>query len=210
MQKSRVFLIRHCEPEGHHQMVFNGHNDAPLVGEGFSQAKQLKKRFEGELIHLIYSSPLIRARHTAELVFGQKADIRIEKDLIERFFGELEGVRLRDAMKKHNVAQAIYQGRARAVLPGVESLTDVRERAHKIFKKIIAAHPGKNIVIVGHVMWIKSLLAGILDLPISRMHDVGRVGTSSVTVLDVKYTKSNKPKKMDVLKVGDLTHLVKK
>jgi len=207
MGKAKVFLIRHCEPEGHEQKLFNGHNDAPLIEKGRKQAELLRQRFQNEDVHAVYSSPLKRARHTAKLVFGEKVIILVEQDLIERYFGIVDGVPLDEAKKRHKNAEDVYEGRARTVLPGVEPLSDVRKRAYKKFKEILEANPEKNIVLVGHVMWIKSLLSKILGLPITRTDDVGRVGTSSATTLEVEYSRSKKPRKITVFEIGDLKHL---
>lgn len=211
MMKSKVFLVRHAEPEGHHLRRFHGHFDPPLIEEGIRQSRALKKRFQSEEVDLVFTSPLIRAKHTAELAFGdRKIPIIEDRSLIERNFGVLDGKPLEEVKRIHPNAEDIYEGRTRAKVPGVESLTNVQRRAIRKLKELLDSNPGKNIVIVSHVMWTKSLLCKFLGLPISKMDDMGRVATASISVLEVQLYKNGRIRKIKVETVGDRSHLVTK
>ena len=206
--ETKVFLIRHCEPAGHDLRVFNGRFDSPLVKLGVNQALALKKRFENEKIDVVFTSPLVRAKHTADLVFGgRNVPIVVDSALVERSFGVLDGLPLEEAKKIHSKAEDIYEGKARVRAEGVEPLSAVRQRAYAGFVEIVEENAGKNIVIVSHVMWIKSLLCKLCKVPLSRMDSVGYVKTSSVSVVHVLHTGNGRIKKTSVHTVGDTSHL---
>lgn len=208
MVETTVFLVRHCEPAGHDLMVFNGRFDPPLVELGLRQALALRKRFESEKIDVVFTSPLVRAKHTAKLVFGARnVPIVVDAALVERSFGVLDGLPLEEAKRVHARACDIYEGRARVRAKGVESLSMVQKRAHAGFRRIVEGNPGKNIAIVGHVMWIKALLCKLRKVPISMLGSVGYVKTSSVSTVHALHGDDGGIRKTSVLAVGDLGHL---
>ena len=70
----RVYLVRHGETAWSKTGQHTGRTDLPLTEEGERQAAQLKGRLAGLDVAEVYSSPLRRARHTAELAgFGERA-----------------------------------------------------------------------------------------------------------------------------------------
>lgn len=80
----RLYLVRHAEPVGHG--TFIGQTDHPLTDNGRAQASALRLP---ETPDLVYSSPLRRARETAELAgYGGYTVIH---DLREIGFGSWEG-----------------------------------------------------------------------------------------------------------------------
>src|SRR5574341_790027 len=64
----RIFLIRHGESEYNCYGRYTGQRDVPLSALGRRQAQQLARRLESEPLAVIYSSPLQRARETAEAI----------------------------------------------------------------------------------------------------------------------------------------------
>lgn len=200
--------MRHCEPAGHDLMVFNGRFDSPLVELGLEQALALGKRFEKEKIDVVFTSPLVRAKHTAKLVFGARnVPIVADATLVERSFGVLDGLPLVEAKRIHARAVDIYEGHARVRAKGLEPLSGVQKRAHAGFRGIVEGNPGKRIAIVGHVMWIKALLCKLCNVPISRMGSVGYVKTSSVSIVHALHGDDGRIRKTSVLAVGGLGHL---
>ena len=63
---TKIYLFRHCEAEGNHRRVFQGHINTDVTELGAKQLDVLAERFRDIHIDKIYSSPLLRAMKTAE------------------------------------------------------------------------------------------------------------------------------------------------
>ena len=65
---AKIYVVRHCEAAGNKERFFQGRHDSGISGLGDIQLSFLAERFRGIHIDAIYSSPLGRARMTAEAV----------------------------------------------------------------------------------------------------------------------------------------------
>lgn len=90
----RVYLIRHGETDWNLEGKLQGREDIPLNDNGIRQAELCAKAFIGIGIKTIITSPLMRARRTAEIIAEIIGTNRITLDegLIERDFGTLAGI----------------------------------------------------------------------------------------------------------------------
>ena len=89
-----VFL-RHGESIGNAESRWQGQSDYALTERGRAQARALAKRWKSEnaKFALVITSPLVRAKETAEII-ASALDVDIETDplLLERNIGEMEGL----------------------------------------------------------------------------------------------------------------------
>jgi broad specificity phosphatase PhoE len=96
-----VFL-RHGESIGNAESRWQGQSDYALTERGRAQARALAERWksEGAKFDLIVSSPLVRAKETAEII-ASVLDAKIELDpiLLERNIGEMEGLTMEEVRK---------------------------------------------------------------------------------------------------------------
>ncbi len=96
-----VFL-RHGESVGNAEARWQGQSDYVLTEKGRAQAGALAQRWksEGERFDLIISSPLVRAKETAEII-ASALGLKIELDpiLLERHIGEMEGLTIDEVRK---------------------------------------------------------------------------------------------------------------
>ncbi|HOZ54278.1 MAG TPA: histidine phosphatase family protein [Bacilli bacterium] len=93
----KLYVIRHGETEWNYLKVMQGSVDIPLNEQGKKQAKKLQKLLNNRHFDLIISSPLLRAKETAEIVNKKfKKRIIIDDRLAERNYGEFEGVKKAD------------------------------------------------------------------------------------------------------------------
>lgn len=97
-----VFL-RHGESLGNAQSRWQGQSDYPLTERGRAQAQALAARWKAEDVRFdfVLSSPLGRARETAEII-ASKLDLKVEFDDIwlERAIGEMEGLTAEEVRRK--------------------------------------------------------------------------------------------------------------
>ncbi len=68
MKSVRIYLTRHGQTNYNLEERMQGHIDAALNSEGIKQAEALAKRIQNDQIDHIYSSPLVRAHKTAQLI----------------------------------------------------------------------------------------------------------------------------------------------
>ena len=88
----KFYIIRHGQTNWNKEGRIQGKTDIELNEEGIKQAEEAKKILKDYPIDMIVSSPLKRARKTAEIINEtRKAPIVLDKALEERGFGEFEG-----------------------------------------------------------------------------------------------------------------------
>jgi broad specificity phosphatase PhoE len=95
---SEVVLVRHGETEWSRSGQHTGKTDLPLTEDGEAQARTVVTRLAGREFALVLSSPMQRARRTAELAgYGERAEV--DADLCERDYGEYEGLTTKEIRK---------------------------------------------------------------------------------------------------------------
>ena len=93
-----LYLVRHGQTELNVQSILQGWHDSSLTARGREQALMARAAFaaRGVAFDRVYSSPLGRARHTAELIAGEGRSIELVDDLREWHLGSLEGTSNRE------------------------------------------------------------------------------------------------------------------
>ena len=130
---SRVYLVRHGETAWSLSRQHTGRTDIPLTERGENDARALKTRLQGVPFVLVITSPLIRARRTAELA-GFADRLQIEPDLMEWHYGEYEGRRTSEIRQERPRWDLFEDG-----CPGGESVAEVGERADRVIARLRAA-----------------------------------------------------------------------
>jgi probable phosphoglycerate mutase len=117
-------------------------------------------------ISAIYSSPIERAKHTAEIVAKHNSlDVTIDDRLIELDMGKFTGVPYDDIFTNHgNVFMKFYNGELEIAHNGVETFSEVKKRVLSIVDHVVEKHPEQNVVLVTHMDPIKAMLSTIVDL----------------------------------------------
>ncbi len=89
----RLYILRHGETEWNKKRLVQGTADVPLNEYGRYLARETAKGFQDISIDIVYTSPLKRAKETAELVLVGKEYTLIEEPRIQEMnFGEYEGM----------------------------------------------------------------------------------------------------------------------
>lgn len=90
MRTFKIHLIRHGLTEGNSAGAYIGKTDLPLSAEGVRNLKNLKEKIDYPFAEKVYSSPLLRCRQTANILYPEY-NIEIVDNLSEYDFGEFEG-----------------------------------------------------------------------------------------------------------------------
>ncbi len=143
-----VYLARHGETEWSRSGQHTGLTDIPLTAKGEENARRLGERLAKikEPFALVLTSPLQRARRTAELAgFGDRAVP--DRDLFEWDYGEYEGRTSPDIRKERPDWQLFRDG-----VPGGETLAQVSARADRVIARVRAANGNALIFSSGHIL----------------------------------------------------------
>jgi len=148
-----LYLVRHGENLANITKEFSYRAvDYPLTPKGVLQAEQTAEYFAGRGVDAIYTSPLLRACQTAEILARRIAvSIHLREELREINVGALEGASTPENWALYQrISAAWYAGQAEVAFPNGEDLHMVAARFLGCVSEIVAAHPGGSIVVVGH------------------------------------------------------------
>jgi broad specificity phosphatase PhoE len=166
-QATTTILLRHGQTALSVERRFAGRGDAPLTEVGLQQAAAAAARLQARGgIDLVVSSPLSRARRTAEAVAGATgAGLLIDEDLAETDFGAWEGLTFGEVMKRWPGEMAAWMASADVCPPGGESLSAAARRALTSLDRLLAEHVHSTMVLVSHVTPIKTIICRALLAP---------------------------------------------
>jgi broad specificity phosphatase PhoE len=128
----RVYLVRHGETAWSLSGQHTGRTDIPLTAHGVEMARGLRTRLQDKTFSVVLSSPLSRARHTAELA-GFADVMQIDADLMEWDYGRYEGQRTVD-IRAERPGWGLFENGS----PGGETIADVADRAERVIARIRA------------------------------------------------------------------------
>lgn len=152
-----IVLIRHGRTDWTNLRLHTGRKDMPLNEEGRSEARKAAFKLEGFAFQTVLSSPLARARETAEICgFGQSL-ITVD-DLMEWNYGDYEGLTVEQIREKEPAWTPWTHG-----YPGGETHEDVADRARRVLERV-QGEPGP-VAIFAHGHLLRTLTACYLGLP---------------------------------------------
>lgn len=151
---TRIFLVRHGENPANITREFSCRLvDYSLTAKGRLQAEQTAEFLVQRPLQALFSSPLLRARETAEPL-GQrlKMTVTICEEFREMDVGDLESMSDRTAAwgKYRDVMRAWLSGDPSVTFPGGENRTSLVARFERGLQKVAADHPQGEVAIVGH------------------------------------------------------------
>jgi len=170
-----IIFLRHGQAKNNIERILTGRTPGiPLTEKGIDQAEKAAKFLEDMDISAIYSSPIERARHTAEIVGKHNSlDVVIDDRLIELDMGKFTGVPYDEIFTTHgNVFMKFYNGELEIAHNGVETFSEVKKRILGIVDHVIENHPDQNVVLVTHMDPIKAMLSTVVDLTAENLFEL--------------------------------------
>ena len=148
-----IYIIRHGKTELNRANVLQGRSNYPLNAEGVCQAEKAAEMLRGITFDRVFSSPLIRAIQTAEIVAPGKP-ITVDDRLIEMDYGPYEGLGLSNLPPE---VLTFFSDFVNNPAPeGMEQLNSVVSRAGDFIEELRDI-PG-NILISTHAIAMKGIL----------------------------------------------------
>ncbi|HZE87376.1 MAG TPA: histidine phosphatase family protein [Methylomirabilota bacterium] len=155
------YLVRHGQTDWNKNKKIQGQLDIPLNPTGEGQARDIAGKFKDINFDLAFSSDLLRAKQTTEIILlERKLAIQTTKLLRERDFGKLEGqpsaalltyskllTNLNDEERKHH-----------RMAEGIENDKEVIARVITFLRETAVTHPGKTILVTTHGGILRMLL----------------------------------------------------
>ena len=168
-----LVLVRHGESEWNKLNLFTGWKDPELTAKGREEARKGGRllKAEGFKFDIAYTSVLIRAQHTLDLILAELGQTGLEtirdQKLNERDYGDLSGLNKDDARKKWGEEQVLIWRRSFDVPPpGGESLKDTAARVLPYYEAQIwpAVKAGRNVLVAAHGNSLRALIMKLENL----------------------------------------------
>lgn len=177
-----IYLVRHGETEWALNGRHTGRTDIPLTAKGEADAAKIGIRLRGMAFPRVFSSPLIRARRTAELAGFAPA---FDPELMEWNYGEYEGLRTAEIRERRPDWILFQDG-----CPGGESVQEISDRVDQVIARLRAL--SGNVLLFAHGHVLRVLAARWVEQPAG----FGRalyLGTATLSILDFDHHAMDEP-----------------
>jgi probable phosphoglycerate mutase len=174
MNRPDLWLCRHGETEWSRSGRHTSSTDLGLTPAGEEAARRCGAQLAELRFDLVLTSPLLRARTTAEL--AGHPDALVDGDAAEWDYGELEGLTTPE-IRRTEPGWTIWQGK----VPGGETVGDVAARADRLVERV-RRQATERALLFGHGHLLRVVGARWLDLPGERGEQL-RLGTATLCQL---------------------------
>lgn len=174
MTSTTLFLARHGETVWHDENRYTGVSDIDLTPRGIEQADALGAWAAGAGLDAIVTSPLSRARRTAEpAVRATGLAAVVEPDLLELDFGIAEGRTIAELEATHpGEVAAFRRDPAAHPLPDGEDPTAAAARGAAALLRLADTHRGRRVLAVAHNTLLRLVLCRLFGIPESEYRRV--------------------------------------
>jgi broad specificity phosphatase PhoE len=161
-----IFLARHGESDWNVAKRFQGHSDRPLTERGRQQAHALADLAASQEIDAVYTSPLSRARETAE-IFAARTGLEpvALPELREVDTGSWSGLSRADVEARFPEGFARWRSGGSGWEDG-ESYEEMAERVIGALRRIADDHPDGRVLVISHGGPIRAIHAAAEGLAI--------------------------------------------
>lgn len=171
-----IYVIRHGETNGNRDGIMQGWLDLPLNDFGRKLAIDTGRALKGKIsFDVAISSPLLRAKETAELLLKESGNdatpLLFDDRLKEVFAGEWEGKCFRpghpdEAGLSEEDRRALFGNPLKAPpYPGGESIQDVIRRTQEFLRELVGRDQYKRVLLSTHGCALRAMLNSLYDDP---------------------------------------------
>jgi broad specificity phosphatase PhoE len=166
----RLIVLRHGETDWNREGRYQGCIDTRLSREGHVQSAAAAWALAQRRLAAVYSSPLARARETADLIAAPHG-LTVSEDpaFAEICHGLWEGLTVEQVRSEFPDLYAAWQERPHTVtMPEGESLAGVSERVFNRLNRLRADHDTETVCLVTHGSPLRLLLLDVLGCSLDR------------------------------------------
>ncbi|MHB1185850.1 MAG: histidine phosphatase family protein [Desulfobulbia bacterium] len=182
--KTTIYLIRHGLTAANKNDVFAGRTQEPLHPEGEAQLADVGHMLAGRGIGRIFCGPLARTRQSAGIV-GEILGVPVAADeaLNEISIPHWDGLTKEAIRARFGPEYPTWLADpAGFCVPGCETIAEVQGRAVAFVESLFREYPGQSLLLVSHLIVIRTLLLHYLARPIADFRGV-KVGNAQVAML---------------------------
>ena len=190
-----IIFLRHAQAENNTKRILAGRTDGvSLTKVGIEQAQRIAKYLKPLDISAIYSSPIERASHTAEIVAKNRSlEVVLDERLTEIDMGKFTRMNYDDMFAKYgNIFLKFYENDPVIAEHEVETYLHVQRRVRDMVDHIVKKHKNENVILVTHMDPIKSMLSTVMDLKPKALFEL-IIANASLTIIkeqDKKFSLS--------------------
>ena len=180
-----IIFLRHAQAENNTKRILAGRTEGvPLTKTGIQQAEQISEYLKPLDISAIYSSPIERAKHTAEIVTKNSAiDVELDERLTEIDMGKFTRMNYDDMFAKYgNIFLKFYENDPVIAEHEVETFPNVQKRILDMVDHVIKKHKNENVILVTHMDPIKSMFAKVMNLVPKTLFEL-IIANASLTII---------------------------
>jgi probable phosphoglycerate mutase len=180
-----IIFLRHAQAENNTKRILAGRTEGvPLTKTGIEQAEQIAKYLAPIDISAIYSSPIERAKHTAEITAKNcSLDVVLDERLTEIDMGKFTRMNYDDMFAKYgNIFLKFYENDPVIAKHEVETFPDVQKRVLDMVDHVVKKHNNENVILVTHMDPIKSMLAKVMNLVPETLFEL-IIANASLTII---------------------------
>lgn len=160
MESAHICIARHGETDWNLSGILQGWFDVPINDKGRSQAREMAQAFAAAGFGAVWSSPLGRARETAEIIADalKLAAPSIHEGIKERHFGAIQGIP-KDELAELNPAmlEQILRRNPAGDFPDGESMDEFADRVLGAVADIGVRHRGERVLVITHG-WVMDVI----------------------------------------------------
>lgn len=171
----KIYIVRHGETTSNKEGKLQGWTNDPLNEAGIMLAELTGKGMRGIEFDIAYSSSLVRAHDTAEIVLresGNECEIIVDDRVKEINMGSFEGKKFRPGEREidEDLVNAFFTDpAAMGPFPDGESVTQVEERTQDFLKEL-ATKDYENVLVSTHGCALRCMLNFLYDDPENFWH----------------------------------------
>ena len=186
-----IIFLRHAQAENNTKRILAGRTEGvPLTKTGIEQAERIAKYLATIDISAIYSSPIERAKHTAEIVAKScSLDVVLDERLTEIDMGKFTRMNYDDMFAKYgNIFLKFYENDPVIAEHEVETFPEVQRRVLDMVTHVVKKHKNENVIFVTHMDPIKSMLSIVMDLKPKTLFEL-IIANASLTMIKEQENK---------------------
>jgi len=186
-----IIFLRHAQAENNTKRILAGRTKGVhLTKVGIKQAESIAKYLKPLDISAIYSSPIERASHTAEIVAKNNSlDYELDDRLTEIDMGKFTHMNYDDMFAKYgNIFLKFYENDPVIAEHEVETFPNVQRRVLDMVNHVVEKHKNENVILVTHMDPIKSMLSIVMDLKPKTLFEL-IIANASLTIIKEQENK---------------------
>lgn len=177
----KLVIVRHGISADTWDRVVDGDNDPDLSAEGIKGVKNIAPYVDEDQFDLVFSSTLIRAFRTAEILTKGKRKIHQDSRIVELRMGQwkssdAEQMANKAAFDSLKCVKSNYIDYAN----NAESFDQIKQRCDSFVDDLLKKYPDKTILVASHGIAIRALVSVILKIDMDKVMNVNNISFTEI------------------------------